>query len=186
MTKFITDGYSFGLNVDHIRKIEISKARALVTYHDQESESFRSDTADYRELRKFLGRLDDDGYHTVPAAPGYTLLTFLAPPDAEPDTFDIKSSLDRSAVIAWQIYDDSAPFDNQRAIAVDGDSRFYQEDSFGRSAVLAPDGVVFAADYRLASLDEWITELRENWKESRVRARRAAVKIVHDRGGVRS
>ena len=84
-------------------------------------------------------------------------------------------------MIAWHVYD-GEPFGNQRAIAIDGDSTFCQQDPFGTSGVLAPDGVVFGADYRLATLDEWITELRADWKAAPVNARRAAVRIVQSKG----
>ena len=66
-------------------------------------------------------------------------------------------------------------------------STFCQQDPFGCSAVLAPDGIVFAVDgCRYASLDEWIEVVRADWKAACVNACRAAVRIVQDRGGVRS
>jgi hypothetical protein len=170
MTKFI-DNWTFALNVDHIRKIEISGAHATVTYNsDQTREHFNKNTAEYNELRKFAGQLDDSSYHIIPAAPGYTLLTFAPDDGDDPIAFDIEANLDRSPVIAWHVYD-GEPFGHQRAIAVDGDSSFHQENPFGSSAVLSPDGTVFAAGgYRLALLDAWVRVPREDWKQSRARS----------------
>ena len=179
---FVTDCYSYGLNVDRIRKIDIRKTAALVFFDDNEQEIFGSGSPVYKELQAFLDRQDSASHHIVPAAPGFTLLTFLAPDDdADPDSFDIKGGLSPSAVIAWHIYD-GEPFGNQQAIAIDGNSTFCQQDPFGTSGVLAPDGVVFAVDgCRYASLDEWIEAVRASWKESRVQARRAGIQIVHSK-----
>lgn len=78
MTGFITDNWTFALNTHRIRKVEIFDKHARVIYSDDESESFKSDSAAYKELRTFVGHLDDSSYHIVPAAPGFTLLEFVS------------------------------------------------------------------------------------------------------------
>lgn len=167
--KFLTDGYSYCINLNHVRHIEFTKTRAWVTYgSDQERECFAKGTSAYKKLCQFAERLDDSEHRIVPAAPGFELLTFTPDDDADPVAFDIEANLDRSPVIAWHI--DGDPVGYQRAIAIDGDLTFHQDDPFGSSAVLSPDGTVFAAGgYRVASLDAWVRVLREDWKQSRTR-----------------
>ena len=79
MTGFITDGYSYCLNTDHIRKIDIRRTAALVFFTSGEQESFGAGSPVYKALRAFLDHQDSASHHVIPAAPGYTLLTFIAP-----------------------------------------------------------------------------------------------------------
>ena len=123
----------------------------------------------------------NDNYHVIPATPDYTLLSFFSDDDADPDTFDIRGNLGRSPIIGWRVHDGNAL---AIAISLHGNSTFCQQTPFGTSAVLAPNGTVFAVDgYRYASLDAWITAVRADWKAARVQTRRASLRVVHDRGG---
>ena len=78
-TGFITDGYSYGLNTDHIRKIDIRRTAALVFFTSGEQELFGAGSPVYKALRAFLDHQDSASHHVIPAAPGYTLLTLIAP-----------------------------------------------------------------------------------------------------------
>ena len=53
MTGFITDGYSYGLNTDHIRKIDIRRTAALVFFTERRA---GNRSAQARQSTKRCGR----------------------------------------------------------------------------------------------------------------------------------
>ena len=79
MTRFVTNGFSYGINTSAIRKIDIRKTAALVFFNNDEQ---GAGSPVYKALQAFLDRQDSCSHHIIPAAPGFTLLTFVAPDDA--------------------------------------------------------------------------------------------------------
>lgn len=95
----------------------------------------------------------------IPALPGFFLVHFYAPDDADPATFDIKAALTKETIIAWNIQASWYP------IPVVVSCMSGSDDFATYTAVVTPEGHYCDAvgERHPMTEDRWIECAREEW-----------------------
>jgi hypothetical protein len=170
MTKFV--GQGLRLNLDLIRKIEFYKDDSCrVTWDNGDEERLTGWEAKTLYRRTDEVRFHDDDEAIVPAAPGWTLITFLEPDEgANPDGFNMLGGCWFDEVIAWKICLDpeGGTYANQVAIGVNQLS--------GGWTCVRKDGhhEVYAGFDRHENVDVWLEEVQEEWRRGKAKKSEAA------------
>lgn len=164
------------INLDQVRRVEFCNGGVRITWANGDDEWIDKVTKDGDDAQKSLAIFHDvlrerTAQHSaakrlVPAAPGYQIVNFYPREEGDPDGYDILGGVWYTPVVAWEIEPEHEWRGEALAIGLEirADGMDVGE---GWQAVLMPNGALREYGNRsFLNLDEWITHIRREWKQS--------------------